>query len=120
MKSMRHVKILHVFSNKSKHVCDAKRKLISTPIHQLPHRPKMAMRDLNEKKSAPVSAMREMCKPKTFAELLGSKTDDCAFKKQEQEKEECSSIRRDSESTKKSNINFSTKKGKRNFFKKKY
>ena len=35
----------------------------------------MAMRDLNEENSAPVSAMREMFETKTFAELLGSKTE---------------------------------------------
>ena len=37
---------------------------------------KVAMRDLNEGKSTPASATKEMCKPKTFTELLESKTDD--------------------------------------------
>ena len=47
----------------------------STPLPQRPHKPKIVLRDLSETQSTPASAKREMCKPKTFAELLGTKTD---------------------------------------------
>ena len=48
----------------------------STPLPQQPHKPKIVLRDLSETQSTPASAKREMCKPKTFAELLGTKTDE--------------------------------------------
>ena len=51
------------------------KELSFTFLPQRPHKPKVVMRDLNEGKSTPASATREMCKPKTFAELLRSKTD---------------------------------------------
>ena len=52
------------------------KELSSTTLPQQPHKPKVVMRDLNEGKSTPASATSEMCIPKTFAEILGSKTDD--------------------------------------------
>ena len=55
------------------------KELSSTPLPQQPRKPKVAMRDLNEGKSTPASATREMFKPKTFATLLGSKIDDGTF-----------------------------------------
>ena len=48
----------------------------STTLPQQPHKPKNVLRDLSEIQSTPASAKREMCKPKTFAELLGTKTDE--------------------------------------------
>ena len=48
----------------------------STPLPKRPHKPKIVMRDLSETQSTPASAKREMCKPKIFAELLGTKTDE--------------------------------------------
>ena len=48
----------------------------STPLPQRPHKPKNVLRDLSETQSTPASAMRETCKRKTFAELLGTKTDE--------------------------------------------
>ena len=48
----------------------------STPLPQRPHKPKIVLRDLSERQSAPANAKGEMCKPKTFAELLGTKTDE--------------------------------------------
>ena len=48
----------------------------SAPLPQRPHKPKNVLRDLSEIQSTPASAKREMCKPKTFAELLGTKTDE--------------------------------------------
>ena len=57
-------------------LCDPIKELSSTPLPQQPHKPKVVMRDLNEGKSTPASATREMCNPKTFAEVLGSKIDD--------------------------------------------
>ena len=45
------------------------------PLPQRPHKPKNVLRDLSETQSTPASAKREMCKPKTFAELLGTQTD---------------------------------------------
>ena len=44
----------------------------STPLHK----PKTVLRDLSETQSTPASTKRKMCKPKTFAELLGTKTDE--------------------------------------------
>ena len=52
------------------------KKIDSTPLPQQPHKPKNVLRDLSELQSTPASAKREMCKPKTFAELLGTKTDE--------------------------------------------
>ena len=48
----------------------------STPLPQRPHKPKTVLKDLSETQSTTASAKREICKPKTFAELLGTKTDE--------------------------------------------
>ena len=61
--------------NQSPFVTPAK-EIESTPLPQRPHKPKNVLRDLSEIQSTPASAKREMCKPKTFAELLGTKTDE--------------------------------------------
>ena len=58
--------------NQSPFVTPAK-EIESTPLPQRPHNPKNVLRDLSEIQSTPASAKREMCKPKTFAELLGTK-----------------------------------------------
>ena len=50
----------------------------STPLPQRPHKPKNVLRYLSETQSKPASAKREMCKPKTFAELLRTKTGETA------------------------------------------
>ena len=60
--------------NKTPFVTPAK-EIDSTPLPQRPHKPKIVLRDLSETQSTSISAKREMCKPKTFAELLGTKTD---------------------------------------------
>ena len=61
--------------NQSPFVTPAK-EIESTPLPQRPHKPKNVLRDLSEIQSTPASAKREMCKPKIFAELLGTKTDE--------------------------------------------
>ena len=48
----------------------------STPLPQRPHKPKNVLRDVSEVQSTPASAKRETCKPKTSAEILGTKTDE--------------------------------------------
>ena len=53
----------------------AAKEIDSTPLPQRPHKPKNVLRDLSETHSTAASAKREMCKPKTFAEGLGTKTD---------------------------------------------
>ena len=61
--------------NKTPCVTPAK-EIDSTPLPQRPHRPKNVLRGLSETQSTPASARRKMCKPKTFAELLGTKIDE--------------------------------------------
>ena len=48
----------------------------STLLPQRPHKPKNVLKDLSETQLTPASAKREMCKPKTCAELLGTKSDE--------------------------------------------
>ena len=52
------------------------KKIDSTPLPQQSHKPKNVLRDLSETQSTPASAKREMSKPKTFEEFLGTKTDE--------------------------------------------
>ena len=70
-----HEKSQHVLKEIQTPFVTLTNELSSTPLLQRPHKPKVVMRDLNEGKSTPASATREMCKPKIFAEHLGSKTE---------------------------------------------
>ena len=70
VKSRKHPKCLGMYSKKFRHPTKELRvtptkELSSTPLPQRPHKPKVVMRDLNEGKSTPASATREL-KPKNF------------------------------------------------------